>query len=311
MGIAEVIPGVSGGTIALITGIYPKLIDTITGFNLDLLKNIRSHGWKGLNEGIDLRFLISLIMGMVLGLLFGIFFITYLYENYPEPLWGFFFGLILASSAYIGLSIKGWKVKEAFILILGIAIAYGVTVISPASGTDSYIYIFISGMLAITALILPGISGSFILLLLGMYTLIIPTLKSLITDFSMSGFMIIGVFALGCLIGLFGFARVLKYLFKHYERSTLVLLTGFMIGSLNKIWPWRNPVIIVDKITGNHEWASREEYSTLDAENFKVLVEKNVLPADYWVSDPMVFWTILSFSIGLLSIALFSLLQKK
>ena len=198
MGIAEVIPGVSGGTIALITGIYPKLIDTITAFNIGLINGVMKRGWKAVQQGLDIPFLVSLIGGMAMGLLFGVFFITYLYEHYPEPLWGFFFGLILASSIYIGTSIKNWKLRDGLILLIGIAIAFGVTIISPASGSTSYIYIFVSGMLAITALILPGISGSFILLLLGMYTLIIPTLKSLITDFSVEGLIIISVLLSSC-----------------------------------------------------------------------------------------------------------------
>ena len=163
MGIAEVIPGVAGGTIALITGIYARLIDAITSFNLKLVRSVVKNGWRGIKEGLDLSFLVSLLCGMAIGLLFGIFVVTYLYENYPEPLWGFFFGLILASSFYIGSSIKQWKLKDIVILILGIVIAFGITIISPASGNTSLWYVFISGMLAITALILPGISGSFIL----------------------------------------------------------------------------------------------------------------------------------------------------
>jgi putative membrane protein len=311
MGIAEVIPGVSGGTIALITGIYPKLIETITSFNLELIRSTFKDGWKGIKAHIDIRFLISLITGMALGLLVGIFAITYLYENYPEPLWGFFFGLILASSIYIARSIKEWKWKDGLILLIGIAIAFGITIISPASGSSSYIYIFVSGMLAITALILPGISGSFILLLLGMYTVIIPTLKGVITDFSSEGFLVILVFASGCLLGIIGFSRVLKYLFAHYERNTMILLTGFMIGSLNKIWPWRNASTIVDKITGDRMAANPKDLAALDPDSYKILVEQNVLPQDYWMSDPLIAATILSLILGLLSIGVFSLVQNK
>ncbi len=312
MGIAEVIPGVSGGTIALITGIYSKLIETITSFDLKLLRSTVKEGWKGIKENIDVPFLVSLLLGMALGLLVGIFAVTYLYENYPEPLWGFFFGLILASSIYIGRSIKGWKWKDMLILLAGIVIAYGITIVSPASGSTSYWYVLISGMLAITALILPGISGSFILLLLGMYTVIIPTLKGLITDFNMAGFIMICVFAFGCLIGLLGFSRVLRYLFLHYERSTLVLLTGFMIGSLNKIWPWRNPRTLISKINGQNLTATEpKDVVDLNLDDYKVLTEENVFPSDYWLSDPLITATIVSFMLGLISIAIFSLVQKK
>lgn len=311
MGVAEVIPGVSGGTIALITGIYPKLIDAITSLNLELIRSTFHDGWKGVQAHIDVRFLSSLIAGMLLGLLVGIFAITYLYENYPEPLWGFFFGLILASSVYIGRSIKNWKWNDGLILMIGIGIAYGITVISPASGSSSYLYIFVSGMLAITALILPGISGSFILLLLGMYTVIIPTLKGVITDFSFEGALVIMVFASGCLLGVIGFSRVLKYLFQHFERNTMILLTGFMIGSLNKIWPWRNARIIVDKISGDRMMVNPKDLAAIDPDNYKILIEQNVFPQDYWMSNPLTSATLFSFILGLLCIGIFSLVQKK
>jgi putative membrane protein len=306
MGIAEVIPGVSGGTIAFITGIYPKLILTIKSFDLILVGEIRKDGWNGLKRTIDLPFLVSLLCGMVIGLIIGILGVTYLYEHYPEPLWGFFFGLIIASSAYIARIIPKWSLQNIIIGIIGVIVAYGITVVSPAEGSDSWIYILLSGILAISALILPGISGSFILLLLGMYTVIIPALKAIIADQDFTGLKLVLIFAVGCIIGLAGFSRILHYLFQKYENATLACLTGFMIGSLNKIWPWRNPEVIMEKSTGaSMNISGAGDLSLLDLKAFKILSEANVLPSDYFMSSPKTTITIISLVLGIAVVLLF------
>jgi putative membrane protein len=240
MGIAEVIPGVSGGTIAFITGIYEKLINTIKAFSPALILVFKKAGVKGVWTTINGNFLTTLLIGMAAGVVLGVFGVTHILETYPQLLWAFFFGLIIASSIYIGKQVEKWDIVAIISLILGIAVAYYITVASPAQGNEALWFVFISGMIAISALILPGISGSFILLLMGMYTFIIPTVKSALSTFDTQSLIIVGVFGMGCLVGLATFSRVLSWTFKNYRNPTLALLTGFMIGSLNKLWPWRN-----------------------------------------------------------------------
>jgi putative membrane protein len=282
MGIAEVIPGVSGGTIAFITGIYERLINTIkTILGPEIFKSLRNDGLLGAWKKADGLFLTMLLGGMVLGIGVGVFGVTHLLENYPELLWAFFFGLIIASALYIGRQVTKWGAIEIAILIVGVAVAYFITVASPAQGSESLVMVFIAGAIAISALILPGISGSFILLLMGMYTLIIPTVKDALKTFNPDSLVILVVFALGCLLGLATFSRVLSWTFKNYHNQTLALLTGFMIGSLNKIWPWRNVL----------------EYRTNSKGEEVPFIEKSVLPSAY-DGDPYVLGVIVLMVVG-------------
>lgn len=282
MGIAEVIPGVSGGTIAFITGIYERLINTIkTILGPEIFKSLRHDGLLGAWKKADGLFLTMLLGGMVLGIGVGVFGVTHLLENYPELLWAFFFGLIIASALYIGRQVTKWGAVEITILVIGVAVAYFITVASPAQGSESLVMVFIAGTIAISALILPGISGSFILLLMGMYTLIIPTVKDALKTFNSDSLVILVVFALGCLLGLATFSRVLSWTFKNYHNQTLALLTGFMIGSLNKIWPWRNVL----------------EYRTNSKGEEVPFIEKSVLPSAY-DGDPYVLGVIILMLVG-------------
>lgn len=284
MGIAEVIPGVSGGTIAFITGIYETLLDTIKSVNLDIFKLLRSGDWSGLWEHINGRFLLFLLMGMGLGVVLGVFGVSHLLENYPEPLWGFFFGLVLASGIYMARQIEGFKPLYLGLFIIGIIVSYAVTRLTPAGGSESLLFIFISGAIAISALILPGISGSFILLLMGMYSIIIPNVKGLLSDPNSQSLMIVAVFAAGCLFGLMTFSRILSYTFKHYKNATLSMLTGIMIGSLPKIWPWRNPTLVLDEATDKTVTPDLSTFQIADLEHVKILQESNVLPAEYFAN---------------------------
>ena len=240
MGIAEVIPGVSGGTIAFISGIYTQLLDAIKAIlSFEPIIAFKKDGWKGLWVKIDGDFMIYLILGMAGGLVLGIFAITHLMESYPIPLWAFFFGLILASTWFIAKQIPVWNVPTMILFTLGAALAYFYTVVSPTNGNEALWFVFISGTIAISALLLPGISGSFILLLLGMYAFVIGSVKNLLIEFNTGYLLVVGVFATGCLLGLATFSRFLSWLFKIYPNQTLALLTGFMLGSLNKVWPWK------------------------------------------------------------------------
>lgn len=284
MGIAEVIPGVSGGTIAFITGIYEQLLNTIKAFSPSLLVVFKDKGVKGVWEEIDGVFLTTLLIGMAGGVLVGIFGITFFLENYPILVWAFFFGLIIASAIYIGRQLTHWGAGEIGLLILGAVVAYGITILTPAEGSTSLPLVFVAGAIAISALILPGISGSFILLLMGMYTIIIPTMKKALTTLDPASLIVAFVFALGCLTGLMTFSRVLSWTFENFRNQTLAILTGFMVGSLNKIWPWRIPDLTLD--TG---------------EKIKVITEHNVLPGNY-PSEPYLIGAIALMVVGFLAV---------
>ncbi|MEQ9262782.1 MAG: DUF368 domain-containing protein [Owenweeksia sp.] len=238
MGMAEVVPGVSGGTIAFITGIYERLIFAIKSVDTEFIKLLFSGKIKQAWEKIDGNFLLFLIGGMALGIGIGVFAITWLLEHHPLLIWAFFFGLILASVYVVGRDIKSWSAIPVMALIAGAVLVYYVTIAVPSSPNTSLWFVFICGAVAISALLLPGLSGSFILLLLGMYTYIIPKVKDILSG-DLSGLVVIGVFAAGCLTGLLSFSRVLTWAFKHYKNITLAFLTGLMIGSLNKVWPWQ------------------------------------------------------------------------
>jgi putative membrane protein len=240
MGIAEAIPGVSGGTIAFITGIYARLLEAIGGIlGPKVLGSLRKEGLAPAWKAADGGFILQLGIGMVLGLGIAVLSITKLLEMYPPVVWAFFFGLIIASAVYIGKQITRWNVMTIGLLVVGAAFAFWLTTINPLAGSDSPVLVFLAGAIAITALILPGISGSFILLLLGMYTVVLGSARSILEG-ETGALITLGFFCLGCLIGLAVFSRVITYTFKSYPNQTLALLTGFMIGSLRTLWPWQN-----------------------------------------------------------------------
>jgi putative membrane protein len=281
MGIAEIIPGVSGGTIAFITGIYERLLDAIKSVNLSLIKTLRDDGIAGFWKAIDGNFLLALFGGMVVSIILFAKLITGLMDTNKELLWAFFFGLIVASAIFIGKQIKKWNTSTGSLLLLGLAIAYYITVAVPAQGSDALWLVFLAGTIAISAMILPGISGSFILLLMGMYQIILPTVSEFIETRSMDSFVIVAVFAAGCLIGLLTFANIFSWTFKKYREQTLAILTGFMIGSLNKVWPWRN--VVETRINSHGEEVPFRDLS--------------VLPTNY-IGEPMVIGVIALAIIG-------------
>jgi len=310
MGMAEVVPGVSGGTIAFITGIYEDLIESIKSIDIEFFKLIFSLKWKSAFEKINGKFLVFLIAGMVLGIVISLFLVTYLLEHHSEVLWGFFFGLIIASSIYIGGMVSSWNIKTIPLLILGAAISYAVTTVTPAGGTESLPIVFLSGAIAISALILPGVSGSFILLLLGMYSVVIPHVRSLISSPNSHSFLIVLVFGLGCLLGLAVFSRVLSYAFKTYKDATLSILTGFMIGSLNKIWPWRNPLQWLDKETYQTISSANASFSDFADKEIKILTEAKVMPSAY-DGDANTVFVIVALVVGMGLIYLLAQLEYK
>ncbi len=298
MGLAEVIPGVSGGTIAFITGIYERLINAIRAFGPGLIPTFKKDGFAGLWTALDGRFLLSLLGGMAGGIVLGVFGLSYLLDNYPPVVWAFFFGLIIASAIYIGRQIEGWGIGEIILLLVGTAIAYFITTISPANGSESLWFVFISGAIAISALILPGISGSFILLLMGMYTFIISdTLRPALRTLAPDKLLTMAVFALGCLVGIMSLSRILSWTFQNFRNLTLATLTGFMLGSLNKIWPWRNATEWLRDAAGK---------IVMDDDGVtakKILMENNVMPAGY-EGEPLVLFAVLFMIVGFASVFL-------
>ena len=232
MGAADVVPGVSGGTIAFISGIYEELIDTINRVGIDAIKVWRDEGFISFWKFINGNFLTALFVGILISVLSLAKVITYLLANEPLAIWSFFFGLVFASIFLVGKQVERWHLRSVIALVIGAAIAWYITTLPGVKEPGSTWYIFVSGALAICAMILPGISGSFILVLLGSYAVVLNSIheRDLVT---------IGVFAGGALVGLFSFARLLKWMFRKYHNATIALLTGFLVGSLNKVWPWK------------------------------------------------------------------------
>lgn len=278
MGAADVVPGVSGGTIAFISGIYEELIMSINNLNFSLLKTFKTNGllaaWKQLNG----NFLLALIIGIAISILSLVKSIKWLLENEPILLWSFFFGLVLASIFFVGKQISKWSIITILLLILGAFLAYYITILPPLGNNNSYWFLFLSGALAICAMILPGVSGAFILVLLGAY-------KPVITAVDDRDFKTILILGLGAIVGLLSFSKLLKWLFNNYRNLTLAVLTGFILGSLNKIWPWKE--VITYRLNSHNEEVP--------------LLEKSISPFSY-EGDNQILLSIVLMIIGFLTI---------
>ncbi|CAM3339054.1 DUF368 domain-containing protein [Zobellia roscoffensis] len=232
MGAADVVPGVSGGTIAFISGIYEELITSINNVDLSLFKELKENGIKAAWTKLNGNFLMALFLGIGISVLSLAKLVSWLLENKPILIWSFFFGLVIASILLVGKEVQKWNAKTIIALIVGAAVAYYITILPPSESADSLPYLFLSGALAICAMILPGISGAFILVLLGSYKTIIDAVHNL-------DFKVIGAVGVGAIFGLLSFAKLLKWMFNNQKNLTLAILTGFIVGSLNKIWPWK------------------------------------------------------------------------
>lgn len=259
MGAADVIPGVSGGTIAFITGIYERFLNAVKNVNLNNIKLLFKCKFKQFWQNIDGTFLFVLLCGIGVSFLSLAKLMTYLMSNYPIAVWSFFSGLIIASTIFIARDVK-WNVKTvAAFLIFTVAAFFIASPENTALAANHKLwYIFVCGAIAICAMILPGISGSFILVLLGEYHFMMQSLS----EFE---FVIIGIFLCGAAIGIVTFSRVLSWLFKHFKEITLASLTGFMFGSLNKIWPWKQTL---STFTDSHNVT-------------QPLTQKNILPSAF------------------------------
>lgn len=236
MGAADVVPGVSGGTIAFISGIYEELLGSISNININLFKTLKNEGLKKAWQQVNGAFLLTLFSGIFISIISLAKAIKWLLENEPILLWSFFFGLVLASIIYIAKQITKWNFISFFVLIVGAFLAYYVTTLNPlVSENSSPLFLFLAGSIAICAMILPGISGAFVLVLLGAY-------KPILSAVNERDVKTIAIVGLGAIVGLLSFSKILKWLFEHYKNYTLAILTGFIIGSLNKIWPWKETI---------------------------------------------------------------------
>lgn len=246
MGAADVIPGVSGGTIAFIMGIYDEFVGSIASINAEavklLLKGQIREFWKHING----NFLVALAAGIGVSVVALAGLMQYLLSSHPIQTWAFFFGLIVASSIFILRGISGWKLREGLLLVFGCILGVVICTLSPTQTPDALWFIFLSGSIAICAMILPGISGSFILLILGKYEFIMRTISELVAgvDFG-KNLIIIGIFLVGACVGILAFSKFLHWLLARWNKETLIVLAGFIIGSLVKVWPWSNTPAIV------------------------------------------------------------------
>jgi putative membrane protein len=236
MGAANVIPGVSGGTIALITGIFEKLINSIKSFDLKAVRLILKGDFKGFFNHVNMGFLVSVFSGIFISILTLAKILGYLFENYPIYIWAYFFGLILASVYFVGRRIEKVDIRVVVTFIAGTLIAVLLSVLNPATENTHIYYLVLCGVVAICSMILPGLSGSFVLILMGNYELIFI---QAVNEFNLGILIPVGV---GVVLGLLAFSHILSWIFKRYKDQTISLLTGFILGSLSILWPWKNEV---------------------------------------------------------------------
>lgn len=278
MGIADAVPGVSGGTIAFITGIYEELLHSlneIDGEAFRLLTRLRfAELWKKING----KFLLTLTAGITTSLLILVSIVFNLIVDYPILVSSFFFGVIFASVVLVLKEIKAWGYKPIVSFVVSAVLGYFITTLAPMETPDAYWFIFICGALAICSMIFPGISGAFVLVLLSKYEYMITSLVEL------NGWVIL-IFATGCVFGLLGFARLITWVLDHYHHITVAVLAGFMLGSLNKVWPWRQGL----------------EYATTRSGKQIAVFDKSILPWHFLTEtgrDPQLFQAILMMALG-------------
>jgi len=259
MGAANVIPGVSGGTIALITGIFEKLINSIKAFNLTALKLLFTGKFREFAIHINFGFLVAVFLGIGISIVTLAKLLDYLFINYPVFIWSFFFGLILASVFFVGKTISKWSISAVLFFIIGAVSAIAITFMTPATENSAMWYLFICGIIAACSMILPGLSGSFILILLGNYQLV---MIDAVNDLNIA---ILAPVVVGAVVGLLGFSHFLSWIFKKYKDQTISILSGFILGSLAILWPWKNEITeIFDgeaKVIG-YKWNFPESFNT-------------------------------------------------
>ena len=285
MGTADLMPGVSGGTVALILGVYEELIQSIASINLKNLKSLKNNGVKPFWVNINGEFLMVLFLGIITAILSLSFAIDWLISEYPIPLWSFFLGLLIASILILKNTLNQWSVSNSIIAIFSASLSFLFTQMTPVDGEIGMLYLFISGLFGIIAMILPGISGAYILLILGTYSTVISLIKKSITSFTslqmeimIPNFTKLSVFILGIVLGIRLFASILKWLFDKEHDMTMAVMIGLMAGALHKLWPWQQ----------KFEWSLGENSKTLS---------KPISPFKY-PENPQLAIAIVFFKIG-------------
>jgi len=278
MGAADVVPGVSGGTIAFITGIYEELINSIKSLDGKTFRLFFTFKWSDFWKSINGNFLFSVLLGIIVSVFSLAKLISYLLEVHSIKVWSFFFGLVVISAITILREVKKWSFSVVVMLLIGIIIAYYITIVSPSTTPNAWWFVLLSGAVAISAMILPGISGAFILLILGKYEYVTGALHEL-------NIPVILIFVVGCVLGLLSFVRLISWVLNKYYYTTVALLSGFMIGSLNKVWPWKE--IISYRIDSHGEQVA--------------LQEKSILPSQYLSlgNNPEILEALLFMAIGI------------
>ena len=307
MGAADAVPGVSGGTIAFISGIYEELITSISNFKLSLVKTLTKDGFSALWKEVNGNFLLALLTGIIISFVSFMRLAKFLIEQHPILIWSFFFGLILVSIYFVGKQITKWNISTVLVLIIGAFAAYYITNLPSLAANSNPLYLLFAGAIAICAMILPGISGSFILVILGAY----KTLSDALHDWDVKRILF---FVIGAVIGLLSFSKILKWLFKNFHNTTLALLTGFIFGSLNKVWPWKKTVSVMRDKSGevipfsdisNLGTLSVFQKTNNDFESYKTVIENSISPFSYSELnqvDNQLVYSILLMIIGFLSI---------
>ena len=282
MGAANVIPGVSGGTIALITGIYEKLIDSIKAFDLQAIQLLLRFRLKEFADRVNLSFLAAVFAGVGVSIFTLAKLLEWLLDKHEVWTMAFFFGLILISVYSVGRTVSQWNVGTILALLVGTAIAVGIALLAPASENPAFLYVFICGIVAICSMILPGLSGSFVLIIMGNYALVLGA----VGDFNMAILVPLGI---GCIVGLVGFSQLLSWILKRYRDITIALMTGFVLGSLSVIWPWKKQVFLTDEL-GNTVLRSSGQAVV---SGYEWLLPDMVAP-ETWVAFALIFAGIIS-----------------
>lgn len=301
MGAADVVPGVSGGTIAFISGIYEELIETINNLDFKFFKIWKQNGLSKAWKAYNLSFLLALGAGIAISIFSLAKLILNLLETHPIAVWSFFFGLVLASVFYVGMQITKWQISTFVFLIVASILSYLLTISEPIGSPESNWFLFFAGFIAIIAMILPGISGAFILLLIGAYTNVMSVVTQFVEglvamDIEIMGEAIIkvAIFALGAVVGLKTFSKALNWMFKHKKNLTLAILTGFMVGALNKIWPWKKVL----------------EYRTNSSGEEVPFLEQSILPQNF-DGNPQILSAVIFAVFGFLIIFLLEWIANK
>ncbi len=291
MGAANVIPGVSGGTIALITGIFERLINSIKSFDLKAAKYLFTFKFKTFIEYTDFKFLISILLGVLIAIISLAKLFDFLFNNYPVYIWSYFFGLVLASVFFVGRTVEKWSISVIITFIIGAAIAVFVSILNPAAENDSFFFLLICGVAATCSMILPGLSGSFVLFIMGNYTLV---MIDAVNDLNLTILLPVVIGAVG---GLVLFSHLLSWVFKKYRNQTISLLTGFILGSVSILWPWQKKVYLLNDLGD----------IILKKGQPVVIKFERILPASFNTE----FWFALFFILlGILSIWIIELLAK-